>query len=64
MVEIAPLKVAATDLATGTTPHAGHVNGLAVTLAPAAPLVRLSCRAKDSGLLSSALGQNATSRVS
>jgi len=57
MVEIAPLTVVATDLATGTVPHAGHVDGLAVTLAPALPLVRLSCRAKDSAPLAAALGR-------
>jgi len=44
MVEIAALKVAGIDLATGTE-HAGHVDGLPVTLALAAPLVRLSLRA-------------------
>jgi len=57
MVDIAPLKVAAIDLATGTAPHAGHVDGLAVTLAPTAPLVRLSLRARDSGLLAAAIGR-------
>ena len=62
MVEIAALKVAGIDLATGTE-HAGHVDGLPVTLALAAPLVRLSLRAKDSGLLSGAIGRALPDRI-
>jgi sarcosine oxidase subunit gamma len=63
MVEIAPLTIAAIDLATGTVPHVGYVDGLAVTLAPAAPQVRLSLRAKDTGLLATALGRALPDRI-
>jgi len=63
MIEIAPLAIAATDLATGTVPHTGTVNGLTVSLSPAAPLLRLSLRARDSGVLSAALGRMVPERI-
>ena len=62
MVEIAPLKVAAIDLAVGTE-HAGHIDGLPVTLALATPRVRLSLRARDSDALSSAIGRALPDRI-
>ncbi|WP_428334297.1 sarcosine oxidase subunit gamma [Novosphingobium sp.] len=63
MVEIAPLTVAGIDLATGTTPRAGHVDGKPVTLANAASQVRLSLRARDSALLAGALGRALPDRI-
>ena len=63
MIEIAPLAIGATDLATGTAPHTGAVNGLSVSLSPAEPRVRLSLRAKDSGVLSAALGRALPERI-
>ena len=47
MLEIAPMAVAGIDLKRGSQPITGAVYGLPVTLAPAAPLVRWSLRAKD-----------------
>jgi sarcosine oxidase subunit gamma len=63
MVEIAPLTVVATDLAMGTAPVSGSVDGLSVTLFPAAPHVRLSLRAKDSAMLSAVLDRALPDRI-
>jgi sarcosine oxidase subunit gamma len=57
MLEIAPLAVAAIDLTVGTAPVSGTVYGLPVTLAPAAPMVRWSLRARDAGVLAAAIGR-------
>lgn len=63
MLEIAPMAVAGIDLNRGSQPITGAVYGLPVTLAPAAPLVRWSLRAKDAALLSAALGRTLPDRV-
>jgi sarcosine oxidase subunit gamma len=58
MPELVPLAVAGIDLATGTEPHTGTVNGLPVTLSPAAAHLRLSLRARNADLLAAALGSS------
>ena len=63
MVEIAPLAIAAIDLATGTVPVSGSVDSLPVTLSPAVPHLRLSLRAKDSAMLSAALVRALPDRI-
>ncbi|WP_353230864.1 sarcosine oxidase gamma subunit [Novosphingobium sp.] len=63
MLEIAPLAVAGIDLATGTAPFSGTINGLAVMIAPAAMMARWSLRARDAAVLASALGRTLPDRI-
>jgi sarcosine oxidase subunit gamma len=57
MLEIAPLATAGIDLEAGTGPVSGMVRGLPVTLAPAPAMHRWSLRARDAGVLASAIGR-------
>ena len=62
-IAIAPLAVAGIDLKPGATPISGMVYGQSVTLAPAAPQVRYSLRAKDPAVLASVLGHTLPERI-
>ncbi len=63
MLEIAPLAVAATDLALNPAPVAGAVGGAAVKLAHAEPHARWSLRARDRDALAAALGRALPDRI-
>ena len=59
MIEIAPLAIAATDLAVGAEPLAGR--NVRLSLAPSA--ARYSLRARDAALLSAVIGRALPARI-